>query len=98
MQICEHFPLMAGMAHRYAILRSVYHRDAPIHETGHQLLQTGRLAGDGIEWPHYGAVASRLQSSPCSLPPWVVIPDTIGSTGVSISHGQTSGFLGERYE
>src|SRR5262245_597990 len=28
--ICEHFPRMARMAERYAILRSVYHDEAPI--------------------------------------------------------------------
>src|SRR5438132_13240740 len=32
-QICEHFPLMAKVADRYAILRSVHHKAAPIHET-----------------------------------------------------------------
>src|SRR5437016_1564709 len=38
--ICEHFPRMARMADRYAIVRSVYHEEAPIHETGQQLIQT----------------------------------------------------------
>ncbi|MFO0967153.1 MAG: DUF1501 domain-containing protein, partial [Gemmataceae bacterium] len=38
-QICEHFPQMARMADRYAIIRSVYHRAASIHETGHQMMQ-----------------------------------------------------------
>src|SRR5438128_2673685 len=36
-EICEHFPLMAKMADRFAIVRSVYHKAAPIHETGHQM-------------------------------------------------------------
>ena len=42
-EICEHFPLMAKQADRYALLRLVYHKAAPIHETGHQLMQTGYL-------------------------------------------------------
>src|SRR5271166_5366961 len=37
-EICEHFPLMAARAERYAIVRSVHHTEAPIHETGHQLM------------------------------------------------------------
>src|SRR2546426_8421909 len=41
--ICEHLPLMAKMADRYALVRSVHHQAAPIHETGHQLMQTGYL-------------------------------------------------------
>src|SRR5438128_620048 len=32
-EICEHFPRMARMADSYALVRSVYHRAAPIHET-----------------------------------------------------------------
>ncbi len=56
--ICEHFPLMARRADRFAILRSLYHQEAPIHETGHQLMQTGRLFRGGQEHPHYGAVLS----------------------------------------
>src|SRR5262245_27519477 len=31
-QICEHFPRMSRMADKYAIIRSVHHRAAPIHE------------------------------------------------------------------
>src|SRR5438128_36863 len=60
-EICEHFPLMAARADRYAIVRSVHHTEAPIHETGHQLMQTGRLFRGGQEHPHYGAVLSRLR-------------------------------------
>jgi uncharacterized protein (DUF1501 family) len=98
MHISEHFPRMAGLADRYAILRSVYHREAPIHEMGQQLLQTGRLARDGIEWPHCGAVASKLRPGCGALPSWVVLPGIMGNTGVSIGHGQTSGFLGEQHQ
>src|SRR5258706_1591955 len=36
LQICEHFPRMAQIANRYAIVRSVHHDAAPIHETGQQ--------------------------------------------------------------
>src|SRR5947207_15321050 len=51
LDICEHFPRMARLADRFALVRSLHHREAPIHETGHQLLQTGRLGQSGIEWP-----------------------------------------------
>ncbi|MCS6977196.1 MAG: DUF1501 domain-containing protein, partial [Gemmatales bacterium] len=39
----EHLPGMAARADRFALLRSIYHEEAPIHETGCQLLQTGGL-------------------------------------------------------
>jgi hypothetical protein len=92
-EICEHFPLMAKMADRYTVVRSVHHREAPIHETGHQLMQTGRLSRGGVEHPHFGAVLSRLRKGTST-----VVPGPIGNTGVSISHGQGAGYLGEPHQ
>ncbi len=106
LHLSELFPLMARRADRFAVLRSVYHQEAPIHETGHQLLQTGRLARNDVEWPHCGAVLGKLLPSPLegegsgvrgSVPPWVVLPGMIGNTGVSVSHGQSAGFLGDAH-
>lgn len=99
MHICEHFPLMARMADRYAIVRSVHHRAAPIHETGHQLMQTGYLFGSEHAYPHYGAVVSHVQGQGREgAPPFVLLPGPIGNTGVSVSHGQGAGSLGLRHE
>ena len=93
--ISECFPLMARMADRYALVRSVHHDAAPIHETGHQLMQTGKLFRGGLEHPHYGATLSHLRGQrPGGTPPFVVLPGPVGNTGVSVSHGQTAGFLG----
>jgi hypothetical protein len=98
-QISENLPLMAQMADRYAIVRSVHHRAAPIHETGHQLMQTGRLFEGGREFPHYGAVVSHLRGSRIAgSPPFAILPGPIASTGVSVSHGQSAGFLGMEHE
>ncbi len=97
-QISEHFPRMARMADRFTIIRSVFHKEAPIHETGHQLMQTGHLSRGGIEHPHYGAVLGKLRGSRSELPPWVILPNAIGNTGVSVSHGQSAGYLGGQYE
>src|SRR5260370_10609145 len=98
-QICEHFPLMARMADRYVIVRSVYHQSAPIHETGHQLMQTGHLFRAEHEYPHYGAMVSHQRGPGRNgLPPFVILPGPIGNTGVSISHGQGAGALGSRHE
>jgi hypothetical protein len=104
--ICEHFPRTAKLADRFALLRSVHHDAAPIHETGHQLMQTGHLFRGGREYPHYGSVVSHVRrSSPEErrelaegLPPFVVLPSAINSTGVSVSHGQGAGYLGPRHE
>jgi uncharacterized protein (DUF1501 family) len=97
-ELSEHFPLMAGMADRYAVVRSVHHTAAPIHETGHQLMQTGRLFRGGKEHPHYGAVMSHLRGQRLeSPPPFVVLPTPVGNTGVSVGHGQGAAYLGGRH-
>jgi uncharacterized protein (DUF1501 family) len=99
LQICEHFPLMARLADRFAIFRSVHHDQAPIHETGHQLMQTGSLHGGNVEYPHFGSVVSHLLGrTRADVPPFVVLPGPLGSTGVDVSHGQTAGFLGADHE
>ena len=90
---------MATMADRYAIVRSVHHKEAPIHETGHQMMQTGRLFRGGQEYPHYGAVLSQLRGPRAEgVPPFGVLPGPIGNTGVSVSHGQGAGYLGVAHE
>jgi uncharacterized protein (DUF1501 family) len=97
--LCEHFPLMAQRAERFAVVRSVHHQEAPIHETGQQLMQTGRLFRDGLEYPHYGAVLSHVRGQGASsLPPFCLLPGPLGNTGVSVSHGQGAGWLGPRHE
>jgi uncharacterized protein (DUF1501 family) len=98
-QISEHFPRMAERAHRYAIVRSVHHEEAPIHETGQQMMQTGHLFRGGQEYPHYGAVLSHQRGPRVEgVPPFVVLPAPLGNTGVSVSHGQGAGILGARHE
>ncbi len=97
-RIGELFPRMAQQAHRYAIVRSVHHTAAPIHETGHQLMQTGRLFRFGEEHPHYGAALSHAFGPRRGMPPFVLLPRPMGSTGVNISHGQSAGDLGEAHQ
>jgi hypothetical protein len=96
-EICEHFPLMARLADKYAVVRSVYHKEAPIHETGHQLMQTGWLFRGGTEYPNCGSVVGKFKGPQNGLPPYVVVPRPIGNTGVSVPHGQDAGCLGDAY-
>ncbi|HEY7309789.1 MAG TPA: DUF1501 domain-containing protein [Gemmataceae bacterium] len=97
--IGEHFPRMAQRARHYAIVRSVHHEEAPIHETGQQMMQTGHLFRGGQEYPHYGAVLSKQRGPGVEgVPPFVVLPAPIGNTGVSVAHGQGAGGLGSRHE
>ena len=83
---------------RLTLIRSLSHDAAPIHETGHQLLQTGRLCRHGDEHPHVGSVVARVRGARNGLPPFVVVPGPIGNTGVGITHGQSAGRLGPSYD
>jgi uncharacterized protein (DUF1501 family) len=97
-EVCEHFPLMSQMADRFAIARSVFHKEAPIHETGHQLMQTGYLFRGGTEYPNMGSVIGKLRGPASELPASAVLPRPIGNTGVSVPHGQSAGFLGAEFD
>ncbi len=60
-EVSEIFPRMARNADKFAFVRSVYHTAAVIHDTGHQMMQTGRLFQAGVEHPHAGCVLSKLR-------------------------------------
>ncbi len=97
--LAEVFPRMAREAGRYALVRSVHHDAAPIHETGQQLIQTGRLNLSELEGPHYGSVLSALRGPRRpNVPPFVVLPTPLGDTGVAVGHGQSGGELGAGHE
>lgn len=94
----ESLPGLAERANRFAIIRSLHHDAAPIHETGFQLLQTGRLNHHGVKQPAFGAVAARLLPARGALPAAVILPTPLHALGTSAGTGQTAGFLGEEFE
>ena len=93
-RVSELLPLLAARMDRVALVRSVHHEEAPIHETGYQLLQTGRLCRAGEEAPHFGSVVARIDGAGRELPTSVILPGAIASTGVDIPRGQSAGCLG----
>ncbi len=105
-QICEHLPLMAERAHKYAIVRSLSHRDTN-HPSGCYWMMTGheypRASGlsenlSRDDHPHLGsaltAVGNRRDRA---VPTFVTVPDYIAVNG-PIRAGQHAGFLGGRYD
>jgi hypothetical protein len=97
-QVSEIFPRMARNADKYALVRSVYHTAAAVHDTGHQMMQTGRLFQGGIEYPHVGSVLGYLKKPKGDVPNHVLLPRPIGDTGGNMPHGQTAGFLGKSFD
>ncbi len=93
-EITEIFPRMARQADKYSLVRSVHHNAMPVHDVGHQAVQTGRVFRNGIEHPHIGCVVARLKGSRGAAPAHVLVPGPIGATGANLPHGQSAGFLG----
>lgn len=98
MQISEIFPQMARHADKYSLVRSVYHTATAVHDTGHQMMQTGRLFAGGVEHPHVGCVLSYLKGQRGEVPAHVLMPRPIGRTGGNLPHGHTAGYLGRQHD
>jgi Protein of unknown function (DUF1501) len=97
-QFCETLPLLAERAEKLTIVRSLTQDSAPIHETGQQLIQTGRLAGANLLPPSLGSVVARLLGPRNDLPAYAVVPHLLGDTGTSIWQGQGAGSLGGEFD
>jgi hypothetical protein len=94
-QISEIFPLMAKLGDKFSLVRSVYHTAAAVHDTGHQMMQTGRLFTGGVNTPHLGCALEFLKGRRNELPANVILPEPMGPTGGNMPHGQDAGFLGK---
>src|SRR5688500_6277603 len=81
-QISEIFPLMAKHADKFSLVRSCYHTAAAVHDTGHQMMQTGRLFTGGINTPHAGCALEYLKGRRNELPAHVILPQQIGRAHV----------------
>ncbi len=97
-QITEILPRHAQHADKFSIVRSCYHTAAAVHDTGHQMLQTGRLFAGGVNTPHAGCAVAYLRGRKTDLPASVILPEPMGSTGGNLPHGQDAGFLGKAYD
>jgi hypothetical protein len=97
-EISEILPLHAKHADKFSLVRSCYHTAAAVHDTGHQMLQTGRLFTGGINSPHVGCALAYLRGRKSDLPAHVILPEPMGPTGGNLPHGQDAGFLGKAYD
>src|ERR1051325_6063929 len=97
-QISEIFPLHAKIADKFSLVRTCYHTAAAVHDTGHQMMQTGRLFTGGVNTPHAGCALEFLKGRKTELPANVILPEPMGPTGGNMPHGQDAGFLGKAYD
>ena len=105
-QICEHLPMLARAAHRYAIIRSTYH-ESNTHGVGVHYNLTGlkhapRPRGEPqvsrSDPPCVGGVLRQLRGDKNGLPAAVHLPVRIGDQNNFRWGGQHAGYLGQRYD
>jgi hypothetical protein len=84
-QICEHLPKLANLFGKYALVRSVSHRNSN-HTPMIYYTLTGRHTAQPevdndvrppqrSDFPHIGAVLAHLKGSPGGLPGYVAVPE-----------------------
>lgn len=104
-EICEHLPRLARLAHRYSLVRSVTHTDAG-HPSGVYWMVTGRryprAAGlasqlSRQDHPHLGSALSLVHPSARGVPTFVTLPEQMHAVG-PVRAGQHAGFLGAAYD
>ena len=102
--ICEHLPLLAARAHKYAVIRTLSHEDNNHLMSTHHVL-TGEKQPGGFfdkvasrdDWPCYSSGLSFLQRRQDGLPSGVNLP-TFLRDGPLTWPGQSAGFLGQNYD
>ncbi len=101
--IGEHLPRLAGLAHKYSIIRSMTHRDIE-HQTGGYTGLTGHRHPNPRVFapptpqdaPPFGSVVSKLRPATRLVPSFVSFPTTLFDAVVI--PGQTAGWLGRAHD
>jgi uncharacterized protein DUF1501 len=104
LQVCEHLPRLAERAHRYALVRSLSHRENNHLVATHHVLtgypQPGAFfdkVASRDDWPCYAAGLAHLRPRHDGVPSGVHLP-TFLMEGPLTWPGQHAGFLGPRYD
>jgi hypothetical protein len=97
-QISEILPMHAKIADKFSLVRSCFHRGAAVHDSGWQIMQTGRQFSGGVNTPHVGSVVGYMRGRRTDLPSHVVLPETMGRGGGNLPNGQAGGFLGKAHD
>lgn len=102
-QICEHLPMLAARADRWAVVRSMTH-GLPSHEHATHMVLTGidtmppgaTHMASRSDWPCYASGLDYLQPRSDGIPNGVMLP-TYLNNGYGFS-GQNAGVLGPRHD
>ena len=79
-EICEHLPMLAKRADRYAIVRGITHNLAD-HGVGKQYVLTGNKPSQTLKYPEFGSVVAKEHPSAEVLPSYVSIDESFVGPG-----------------
>jgi uncharacterized protein (DUF1501 family) len=86
-------PKMAGIADKYAVIRSMTHGEAA-HERGTHNMLTGYRPSPAIQYPSMGAVVAHQYGPRNDLPPYICVPSAsnpqLGTGYLSAAYGAFS--------
>ncbi|MBX9582515.1 MAG: DUF1501 domain-containing protein [Gemmataceae bacterium] len=104
LRVCELLPLIAARADRYAVVRTLAHRDNNHTAATHHLVTGAKQPGVRFDkplsrddWPCYAAGLSYLRPRADGVPSGVTLP-TFLAEGPLLWPGQHGGFLGPRHD
>lgn len=104
--ICEHLPLLAKQAHRFALVRSLTHPSND-HSAAHHIMLTGRTnlpvgftpnAPSRADFASIAAMVGRTYETTNNLPPAIILPERLVHNSGRILPGQGSGEMGTQHE
>ncbi len=92
-KISEHLPKIAQFAGHMAIIRSMTTREGE-HQRAHQVMHTGTLAQDQIEYPTFGSLIAHEKDDPDAVLPGFV---SVAPNRALSPAAHSPGFLGPNY-
>jgi hypothetical protein len=103
-RVTEHLPRLAGLADKFALVRSVHHKSSS-HNPGAYYSLTGRqplrnvvtLNASATDFPHPGSIVDYLDRTKRDVPSFVALPTMIAD-GPFRTPGEFAGFLGKMYD
>ncbi|MEQ9407818.1 MAG: DUF1501 domain-containing protein [Fuerstiella sp.] len=105
-QICEHFPLLAQRSDKWALVRSLTHKENG-HDKGTYVMLTGNAVvpptfrsskPQPSDLPSIAAIAGFATRPRRNMPSSAILPERIYHSNTGVFPGQFSGMLGPQHE
>ncbi|MCE9566125.1 MAG: DUF1501 domain-containing protein [Planctomycetes bacterium] len=94
-RVGELMPKLAGLADKYAVIRSMTHFEG-IHDRANKMLLAGKLFPENDD-PAFGSVVSKLKPSPAAIPSYVWLQKFGGGAAPPDPSYLTGGMLGPSF-